>query len=248
MDQDLSVRCRAHEVTSLSLIPAPRTTDQAAFDQLFTEGRKALLDGTHRCQERPVDGSPRWGMSALMRPDPSAADVLDQIAHLAAAAAGGAHWTSGATVSSHLTLRSLEPFRSHVPVNDPLVERYAVALRSAAMGIGPIRFAVTGLTLTPHSVMACAVPADSAADDLAAAYADALGSDGWHEGEFKRDFWYLNLIHFAEPIARPAELVGFVADRRTTELADLLVTQVQITQWRHAESGMLPITHASLTA
>jgi hypothetical protein len=234
-------------VTSLSSIPVPRTTDQAAFDQLFTDGRQALLDGTHRCQQSPVDGSPRWGISALLRPDPSATDALDQITHLAAAAAGGAHWTTGAAVSSHLTLRSLEPFRSHVPVDDPLVERYAVALRSAAAGIGPIRFTVTGLTLTSHSVMACAVPADSAADDLAAAYADALGSDGWHEGEFQRDYWYLNLVHFAEPIGRPDELVGFVADRRTAELADLLVAAIQITQWRHAGTGMLPITHASVT-
>ena len=229
------------------MIPAPRTTDQAAFDQLFTDGRKALLNGTHRCQERPVDDSPRWGISALMRPDPSAAEVLDQITHLATAAAGGAHWTTGAAVSSHLTLRSLEPFRSHVPVDDPLVERYAVALRAAAARIGPIRFAVTGLTLTPQSVMACAMPADSAADDLAAAYADALGSDGWHEGEFKRDFWYLNLVHFAEPIARPGELVDFVAERRTAKLADLLVAEIQISQWCHAGTGMLPITRACVT-
>ncbi len=182
-----------------------------------------------------------------MRPDPAARDILDRITHLAAAAAGGVHWTTGAAVSSHLTLRSLEPFRSHVPVDDPLVERYAVALRSAAAGIGPIRFAVTGLTLTSHSVMACAFPTDSAADDLAAAYADALGSDGWHEGEFTRDVWYLNLVHFAEPIVRPAELVAFVADRRTAELADLLVAEVQITQWCHNGSGMRPITHASVT-
>ena len=245
-----SRRCRrrpAHEVMSVSSIPAPRTTDQAAFDQLFAVGRTAVLDGTHRCQERPVDDSPRWGISALMRPDRSAANILDQITLLATAAAGGAHWTSGAAVSSHLTLRSLEPFRSHVPVNDPLVDRYAVALRSAAAGIGPIRFAVTGLTLTPHSVMACAVPVDSSADDLAAAYADALGSDGWHEGEFKRDFWYLNLVHFAEPIPRPSELIDFVADRRTAEIANLLVAQIQIVQWRHSEIGMLPITHASIT-
>jgi hypothetical protein len=185
-------------------------------------------------------------MSALMRPDPAAAGVLDQITHLAAVAAGGSHWRTGAAVSSHLTLRSLEPFRSNVPANDPLVQRYAAALRLAAAGTGPIRFTVTGLTLTPHSVMACAVPVDSAADDLAAAYADALGSDGWHEGEFQRDFWYLNLLHFAEPIPRPAELIGFVAGRRTADLADLLVAEIQITQWRYAATGMLPIAHASV--
>ena len=133
-----------------------------------------------------------------------------------------------------------------MPADDPLVARYAAALHAATTGIGPIRFAVTGLTLTPHSVMACAIPADATADDLAAAYAETLGDDGWHEGEFRRDFWYLNLVHFAAPVRRPDELADFVAARRTAELADVLVTDIQITQWRHTATGMLPIIHASV--
>ena len=46
--------------------------------------------------------------------------------------------------------------------------RYAAALRAAAKSTGPVRFAITGLILTPVSVMARAIPADAAADDLAA--------------------------------------------------------------------------------
>ena len=77
-------------------------------------------------------------------------------------------------------------------------------------------------------------------------FAEALGRDGWHEGEFKRDFWYVNLVHFVEPIAHPDELVGFVADRRTAEPADLLIAEIEVAQWRYAETGMLPIKHASV--
>ena len=89
----------------MSYIPPPRTTDHSAFDQLFAEGRSALSDGTHRRQRPPVDGSPRWGISALLRPDPASAAALDLITHQATAAAGGGtHWTSGAATRSHLTL------------------------------------------------------------------------------------------------------------------------------------------------
>lgn len=227
-------------------MPPPRTTDQSAFDRLFAEGRRALSEGTHRYQKPPVDGSPRWGISALMRPDTASAAALDLITHQAAATVAGSHWTTGASTSSHLTLRSLESFRETVPPGDPKVARYAAALRTAMEGIGPIRFTVTGLTLTAHSVMACAIPANTAADDLATAYGEALGADGWHEREFNRDLWYLNLIHFAEPVQRPAELISYVDARRTTDLADILVTEVQIAQWRHSLTGMLPVAHASV--
>jgi hypothetical protein len=119
------------------------------FDRLFAEGRQVLLSGTHQVQSVPVDNGPRWGISAVLRPDPLAAQAIEQVARAAAAVVGGSPWLAGSAASSHLTLRGgLQRHRTDVPAGDPLVARYAAALRTAARvtavrGIDPIRFAVT---------------------------------------------------------------------------------------------------------
>jgi hypothetical protein len=218
----------------------PRSASWEAFDRLFAEGRSAVYAGRHRLQASPVEGGSRWGLSALLRPDAASAEVLAEVADEAADVAGGDQWVTGAAACSHLTLRSLEPFRGSIADDDPLVQRYAAALATAVDGIGPLIFAVSGLTLTPHSVMACAIPSDDAADRLANAYGIALGPDGWHEGEFTRDFWYLNLVHFAAAIRDPDQFVGWVSERRDHEIATIVVDEVQLAQWRFTGTGMLP--------
>ncbi|WP_092543667.1 hypothetical protein [Actinoplanes derwentensis] len=96
------------------------------------------------------------------------------------------------------------------------------------------------MTLTLGSVMACAVPADDRADRLADAYGKALDADGWHENEFTREFWYLNLVHFAEPVPTPNRLIDWVANRRDQQIATIVVNEVQLTRWHFAGNGMLP--------
>ncbi|BEL06503.1 hypothetical protein Q0Z83_046940 [Actinoplanes sichuanensis] len=218
----------------------PRLVSREAFDALYAEGRSAVSAGEYRMQRPPVEGGLRWGLSALLRPDPSSATDLDRLSREAAGVAGGEHWVTGAVTSSHLTLRSLEAWRDTIAEDDPLVQRYAAALAVAVTGIGPLTFTVVGLTLTPGSVMACAVPSSDGADRLAAAYGRALGADGTHENEFTREFWYSNLVHFADRIRNPDRLIDWVAARRDRELATVDVDEVQLTQWRFAGTGMVP--------
>ncbi|NUR31469.1 MAG: hypothetical protein HOV83_37465, partial [Catenulispora sp.] len=56
--------------------PIPRRTNQATFDQLFAEGAEAVLTGTHGIEVPPEHGGRRWGVSALLRPDATAAAAL----------------------------------------------------------------------------------------------------------------------------------------------------------------------------
>jgi hypothetical protein len=225
----------------------PRLVSREAFDRLFFDGSRAVAAREHRLQSPPVEGSFRWGLSALLRPDLPSAHELDRVAHEAADAAGGRHWITGAAVSSHLTLRSLEPWREEIKPGDPLIQRYAAALALAVKGIGPLTFTIVGLTLTLGSVMACAVPADDGADRLADAYGKALGPDGWHENEFTREFWYLNLVHFAEVVQTPNRLIDWVADRRDQELGKVVVNEVQLTQWRFSGNGMTALPVVAMT-
>lgn len=130
------------------------------------------------------------------------------------------------------------------------MNRYAVALAVAAAQVGPLRFDVVGLTLTPGSVMAHAVPVDDQADRLADAYTDALGADGRYENRrgVLRDFWYLNLLHFADAIQHPDRLIAWVAEHRDHDIATVVVKEVRLVHWRFSGNGMhpVPITTAHL--
>lgn len=226
--------------------PAPRTTQPGKFSRLFADGRQALLAGAHQVQSAPAEHGPRWGISAVLRPDPLAARAIEQAAVAAAAVAGDNHWMAGAVASSHLTLRAgLEHYRSLVPAGDPLVARYAAALHTAVSGTGPVRFTVTGLTLTPISVMACAIPADTAADDLASAFGAALAAGGLPGAGSTPGIWYVNLVYFTGPLRDAKNLIGWVEARRETKVTDVLVTDIQLTRWRHTSTGMIPVVLAS---
>jgi hypothetical protein len=219
------------------------------FDRLFTEGRQALLSGTHQVQSAPADGLLRWGISVILRPDPLAAQAIEHTARAAAAVVGDHHWLAGAATSSHLTLRSgFEPFRNAVLPGDPLVARLTAALHAAAATLaGPLRFAITGLTLTPTSVMACAIPAGPAAADLDAAFCAALRAGGQADLGRPPDIWYLNLVYFTGQVRDAQALIDWVAARREMAVTDVLITAIQLAQWRHTPAGMRPHPLASAT-
>lgn len=226
--------------------PAPRAARLAGFERLHAEGRWAVLTGTHQVECAPADGGPRWAAGAVLRPGPRAAQAIEQVARAAAAVVGANHWLAGAARSSHLSLRRhLEPRRRPIPAGDQLVARYAAALRAAAKPAGPVRFAVTGLILTPASVMARALPADAAADDLAAAFDAALHAQGCHEAGSIPVLWYVNLVYFTGPVHAADELAAWTQARQQMTVTDVQVTEMQIVRWQYTITGMRPVALAS---
>jgi len=184
----------------------------------------------------------------VLRPDPQAAEAIERAAKAAAAVVGANHWLAGAARSSHLTLRrGLERDRRPIPPGDPRVACYAAALRSAAKATGPVRYAVTGVTLTPGSVMASATPADTAAGDLAAAFDAALHAGGCHDAGAIPKLWYVNLVYFTGPVRDTEELIGWVEARREMHVTDVRITALQIVRWQYTATGMMPIVLASVT-
>ena len=118
-------------------------------------------------------------------------------------------------------------------------------MRVAVRDIRPIRFTITGLTLTPVSVMASAAPADGAADQLAAAFDAALLAEGCSDAGTMPGIWYVNLVYFTGPIRDPPHLVAWVAARRQMEITELQVTGMQIVQWDYTGTGMVPAVLAA---
>src|SRR5437899_992254 len=86
---------------------------------------------------------------------------------------------------------------------------------------GPVRD--TGLILTPVSVMARAIPADSAADDLAAIFDAALHARGCHEAGSTPVLWYVNLVYFTCPVHAADELAAWTEARQQMKVTDVRV-------------------------
>ncbi|NUR99913.1 MAG: hypothetical protein HOV67_32230 [Kribbellaceae bacterium] len=210
------------------------------FDLLFADATPRIADGTHRREQTPQEGG-RWPLSVVMRPGPhtAAARTLDDLTRQAAALAGPDHWQTGQLHSAHLTVRALEPRREDIPAGDPVTTRYLSALtRATARTRWPVGFRVTGLTLTPGTVMACAEPTTASADVFSNYLTTELGGDGWYESE-PRDIWYLNLLHFTGDIADPAALIDWVGGHRTTSFGTVTVDAPELVRADH-EPGPRP--------
>lgn len=220
------------------------------FDELFAAGREAVLSGRASRQEPPADGQPRWGVSVILRPDAAAARGLERVTAEAMAVSGDGHWPTGAARSSHFTVRALEPHRAPIPPDDERAARYGAATRAAAAQVGPVTLRLTGLTLTPGSVMLRAEPEDGTADRFAHALAEALGDDAAFEAGLHRDIWYANLVHFTAPPADPPALVDWVAARRDTDLGASTHPYAELAAWRFDGTQTVPrlITRAAFAA
>ncbi|GAA1718767.1 hypothetical protein GCM10009745_79580 [Kribbella yunnanensis] len=162
---------------------------------------------------------------------PASTAFLDDLTAEAAELAGPGHWQTGQLGSAHFTVRALEGYRSEVPPDDPACARYLSAMSRTAAG--PFRMRVTGLTLTPGSVMASAEPVDDVADAFMDDLAVELGADAWFEQPHgRRDIWYVNLLHFTGEIVDPGKLIDWVAERRTAEVGELSIPAPALVRFR----------------
>jgi hypothetical protein len=216
------------------------TTYERKFKRLFARGREAVLAGTHHRDGPLVEGG-RWGISVVLRPDAASAAVLAEVAVAARAVAGACHWLTGSPATSHVTVLPLEPYRHHVPGDEPRVSRYAAGVAAAAARSRPVRLRWRGLTLSPVGILACAYPVDDAADTLATNLKDHIGRNRLSE----RDIWYATLLHFAGPVDRPQELIDWVAARRTLDLGQTHFGRAHLVRSRSSGGLPAPVTLTS---
>jgi hypothetical protein len=221
----------------------------APFDRLYSRAVPLLLRGEQLREEPPVEGG-RWPVSVVLPPDPAAAARLDGITQEVGELAGAGHWRTGALGFAHVTVRALEYHRHHVDESDDAVDRYVRAVRAAARRCSPVRLRLTGLTLAPGSVMACALAADDRADRFRAVLAEELGPDGWMEDQLPaRDIWYLNLLHFTGDVRTPDALIAWVSERRDLDLGPVLLDSVSVVRFQLSLAptpGMRPVVLADI--
>lgn len=197
-------------------------------DDFVSRGRTALLSGRASFDVAFAEGHPRWGASAVLRP---AEPVLSRLASLSASlesAAGPGHWAHGPE-TLHFTLRSLEPYRSVIPLDDPLRLAYASAARKATAGLAPVQVELVGVS--PHSggVVALGRPVGDGLVTLAERFAEHLGEDGAFQS-WVRDRWYVSLMHFAQPLADPKPIVTWCDEHAGVPIGVAQLDAVDIVQ------------------
>ncbi|MFI7617248.1 hypothetical protein ACIBP6_39100 [Nonomuraea terrae] len=179
-----------------------------------------------------IEGGPRWGASAVFRHE---GEVVERLTAPAAAVPATGHRLHGGS-DLHLTFRTLEPYRLHIPVGDPLRRAYGEALTEAVEGLPPARMRLKGLSPHPGGVVVHGHPQDDTADAVRKRFAHALQTRGVRDYERGRvrDRRHVSLVHFAGPLGNPKELVAWcdahaAADLGTTELVTAEIVQYLLT-------------------
>jgi hypothetical protein len=215
-------------------------TSTVTFDRLFAEAVPLVRQGMHQRETPPVEGG-RWPVSIVLRPDHPSATRLETLMTEVESYAGPGHFRTGIAGSVHFTVRVLERYRETAGEQDGAVRRYADAMARATREVESIEMELVGFTLAPGSVMVCAHPVDENGDRLMDLLNDELKDDGWREAGFRRDIWYANILHFATDIARPEELISWVAQRREVDLGRATMDTAELVRFRYEDgpSGRL---------
>lgn len=216
-------------------------------EEFHARGRAALLAGEEIVDRPPSGGSPRWGLSVILRPDDAAAERLAGLTGELSALAGEAHWATGRRGSGHLTVRGLEPRRDQVPADDPVLGRYSAAIARAVEGVGPLAFRMTGLVLMPGGVLVVTEPVGVAPAGLRAALVHELGADGGFEDDgYRRNMWWSTLLHFAEPLTDGAMLVDWVEARRSLDIGVFRARSIDLVRYEYDGSCTSPVVLSSV--
>jgi hypothetical protein len=216
-------------------------------DAFHERGRRALQAHEEIWEVPPHPGSPRWGVSLVLRPDDDAAACLASITSQVSQVTGERHWPTGRLGSAHLTVRVLEPYRDPVPLDDPLVVGYAEAARRVCEQSRSPRFAMTGLLVALGGVLVAAEPRNEAAAELRALVAAELGEHGHYEDDsYRGDVWWSTLLHFTEPLADGAALVAWVDDRRALDLGPFQARSLDLVRYEYDAGVTAPVVLASV--
>lgn len=166
----------------------------------------------------------RWPVSVVLVPPRGVASRLDELMRGLLGCVGEGHLLTGRDDAVHITVRALETHRAAASPDDERTPPWIDSLRRAVIGVPPLRFALTGLTLTNGSVMAQVEPLDTWPWVFMQRLGDELGSHGCFEKQgARRNIWYANLLHFAGPIADPEALIASVEAHRDIDGAEFAI-------------------------
>jgi 2'-5' RNA ligase len=122
------------------------------YDDVWAEGRRALIDGRLVAEPLPVVGTVRWGISAVLRPrswSPALRSCATRCAELMGD--GGVVYDAE---NLHITVRALEGYREQVTDEaDAYLRIYDEVLTEVSARWMPIGMRLRGLASSPSGVL-----------------------------------------------------------------------------------------------
>jgi hypothetical protein len=207
------------------------------FDELFASAVPLVTSGGHQQDVPPTEGG-RWPVTVVCVPPRPVRERLEELMRAGLDHAGPGHFLTGRPDTSHLTVRALEPYREAAAPDEAVATEWLAALERAAGATAPLRFRLTGVTLTRVSVMAQVETRDDEPWQFMRRLREELGSLAWYEDQWMvRNIWYANVIHFAAPILDAPGLVEWVGRHRLLEPLDFTVESATLVRSRYAEDG-----------
>jgi hypothetical protein len=209
----------------------------AIYDALWQRGKSALRHGPLVLDEPPVPGSSRWGLSAVIALSDEIAGRLAEEVERLRAIAGRPHLYYD-RASFHLTVRSLEGYRTTVPPAD--IAEYLTGVSEAAVRIRP-KIEMRGLCAGESGVLACGF-ADADMDRLrtrltARAAAHGRRGPAGVDDERVRDTLHASLMVFRQQRFLP-DLADYIESRRSWHFGSFVPDAIRLVQYEWTSDGV----------
>ncbi|AUG80524.1 hypothetical protein CFP65_5842 [Kitasatospora sp. MMS16-BH015] len=203
------------------------------YRSLWRVGERALREATHQPDGIPEHGSPRWGLSLVIRVTGAPREALAAELAVLAEHCAGPHLVYRPE-DLHLTVRSVEGFADEVA--EEHVDHYARQARRAVRGLGPLAVTLRGIGGSPGGLFACgyATPALQQlrhrlhADTPPGGYLGVPGGDARRI----RDTAHASLVVYRPPVRPEAALADHVSAEADTEYGTLAVTALSLVRYR----------------
>jgi 2'-5' RNA ligase len=208
--------------------PAPAAT----YARMWSEALPLIRRNEVAPEPLPVEGGPRWGVSAVLRAERGSPVVERLVAATRAVAdqAGPEHVAFDGTLI-HVTIRSLEAYRADVGPDDPAIELYARTIAEEVSGEPPFEIRFAGLAPTRSGVVACGWPVDERIARLRTRLHERLRDAApvpGPETERPRDLEHATLLLFGGTLRDPDGTAAALEARRQTAFGTARFDRVEL--------------------
>jgi len=210
----------------MSCAPVPRGVDSGGglrhaalgtlYDDIWRASRPHYLRRDVVVEDIPIEGSARWGISAVLRP--STVHVFYGPEDL------------------HVTVRSIEGYREAVSRGDHRVSLYERVLRRALEHLGPVTVEFAGLTASRSSVLLQGWPVASLQDFRNRLYdmlseVGAIVSGPELSRSSIRKTCHATLALIGGPLEAPERFVEFIDAHRATYYGRITFRQLELVRY-----------------
>ena len=215
----------------------------ALYDDIWRASREHYRRRDVVVDDRPIEGSARWGISAVLRPS-TVPEAIRNAAQQLADVMGNGHVFYGPG-NLHVTVRSIEGYREAVPRGDQRIALYEGVLRRALEHLGPVTVEFAGLTASRSSVLLQGWP-DASLQDFRDRLYDMLSEVGAIVSgpELSRSSirktCHATLALTGGPLEVPERFVEFIDDHRATYYSRITFGQLELVRY-HRTSAQVAV-------